>query len=125
MRSEWTKSNIGAICKKVTSGGTPKVNVKEYYENGHIPWLNTKEVKFNNIWDTEKKITELALENSAAKMIPENSVIVAMYGATAGKVAVNKLPLSTNQACCNLIIDEALADYRFIYYNLSGRTKYL
>lgn len=125
MRSDWTSTDVGAICSKVTSGGTPKTSVKEYYENGSIPWLNTKEVRFNTIWETEKKITEEALNNSAAKMIPANCVIVAMYGATAGKVAVNKVPLSTNQACCNLIINEELADYRFIYYNLSGRTKYL
>jgi len=63
-------------------------------------------------------ITDAGLANSAAKWIPANSVIVAMYGATAGKVAINKIPLTTNQACCNLVIDVAKADYRFIFYAL-------
>ena len=66
----------------------------------------------------KKTITELGLKNSSAKIIPEDSVIVAMYGATAGKSAINKIPLATNQACCNLIIDNNKADHRFVYYYL-------
>lgn len=98
---------IGDICTKICSGGTPASSIKEYY-NGNIPWLNTKEVCFNRVYNTEKKITQLGYESSAAKLIPSNSVIVAMYGATAAKCCINKIPLTTNQACCNLII------YRFI-----------
>ena len=75
----------------------------------------------NRLYDTEIKITEEGLNNSSAKWIPENSIIIAMYGATAGKVAVNKIPVTTNQACCNLIIDKEKADYRFIYYNILSR----
>ena len=59
--------------------------------------------------------SSVVLENSSAKMIPINCVIVAMYGATAAKVAVNKIPLCTNQACCNLEINPQMADYRFVY----------
>ena len=106
---------IGDICTKICSGGTPTSSIKEYY-NGNIPWLNTKEVCFNRVYNTEKKITQLGYESSAAKLIPSNSVIVAMYGATAAKCCINKIPLTTNQACCNLIIDEAKGDYNFIYY---------
>ena len=64
------------------------------------------------------KITEVGLNHSSAKWIEPNSVIVAMYGATAGKIAINKIPLTTNQACCNLTIDEKIADYNFVYYYL-------
>lgn len=106
---------IGDICTKICSGGTPASSIKEYY-NGNIPWLNTKEVCFNRVYNTEKKITQLGYESSAAKLIPSNSVIVAMYGATAAKCCINKIPLTTNQACCNLIIDETKGDYNFIYY---------
>lgn len=63
-------------------------------------------------------ITEDGLANSTAKWVPENSVIVAMYGNSAGRVATNLIPLTTNQACCNLIIDSSKADYRFIFYRL-------
>jgi len=68
--------------------------------------------------DTEVKITEEGLDRSSAKWVQENSVIVAMYGNSAGRAAVNRIPLTTNQACCNLCIDSSKADYRFVYYRL-------
>ena len=109
--------SLSDICTKITSGGTPLTKRDDYYGGG-IPWLRTQEVNFGNIYSTEKTITELGLKNSSAKIIPKDSVIVAMYGATAGKSAINKIPLATNQACCNLIIDNNKADYRFVYYYL-------
>ena len=117
---EMKSFSIGQLCKKVTSGGTPNTRRTEYY-GGNIPWLKTQEVNFNRIYKTETFITEEGLNNSSAKWIPTNSVIVAMYGATAGRIAINKIPLTTNQACCNLIIDSEKADYRYIYYNLLSR----
>ena len=117
---EWKITNIGSLCNRVCSGGTPKSTNNAYY-NGNIPWLNTKEVNFNRIYDTEKNITQLGLENSSAKWISENSVIVAMYGATAGKVAITKIPITTNQACCNLSINSEIADYNFVYYFLCSK----
>ena len=101
------------------SGGTPKSTVEEYY-GGDIPWLNTKEVNFNRIYSTESTISESGLNNSSAKWIDAHSVIVAMYGATAAKCAIGMIPMTTNQACCNLMIDEAIADYRFVYYALTN-----
>jgi type I restriction enzyme S subunit len=118
--SEWKEYKLGAVCYKVTSGGTPNTRKNDYY-GGEIPWVRTQEVNFNRIYDAEIKISEAGLANSSAKWIPENSVIIAMYGATAGKVAINKIPVTTNQACCNLIIDKEKADYRFIYYNILSR----
>jgi type I restriction enzyme S subunit len=115
--SEWREVKIGDLASRITSGGTPLTKHAEYYD-GNIPWLNTKEIKNCRIFETEKCITELGLKNSSAKYIDENSVIVAMYGATAGKVAINKIPLTTNQACCNITLDEEKADYNFIYYLL-------
>lgn len=109
---------LGSLCKRVVSGGTPKSTISDYY-NGSIPWLNTKEVHFNRIYETEKTISELGLHNSSAKWISSCCIIIAMYGATAGNVAINLVPLTTNQACCNLEIDETKADYRYIYYYLS------
>lgn len=116
----WEKVKLGDICKYVTSGGTPKSSIKEYYEPKQIPWLKTKEVNYCRIYETETYISKDGLDNSSAKMIPQNSVIVAMYGQgdTAGRVAINKIPLTTNQACCNLIIDETKAYYEFVYYQL-------
>ena len=113
--TEWKTYRLGDICKRVCSGGTPKSTESTYYD-GDIPWLNTKEINFNRIYSTERCITQKGLDNSSAKWIDANCVIVAMYGATAAKVAINKIPLTTNQACCNLSIDENMADYRFVYY---------
>lgn len=107
---------IDDICSSVCSGGTPQKSNSEYYENGNIPWLNTKEISFNRIRKTKQFITEAGLRQSSAKWVRANSVVVAMYGATAGKVAITKIPLTTNQACCNLEVDKEVADYRYIYY---------
>lgn len=121
---EYNRIKIQHICSNICSGGTPKSTVTEYY-GGNIPWLNTKEINFNQIYKTEKTITNEGLNNSSAKWIPAKSVIVAMYGATAGKVAINRIPLTTNQACCNLMINPTEADYRFVYYALCNDYTYL
>ncbi len=115
---------IKKICIKISSGGTPKSSVKEFY-NGKISWLRTQDIDWNEITKTSMTITEEGLKNSSAKWIPANCVIVAMYGATTGKVAVNKIPLTTNQACCNLQVDEKIADYKFVYYCLASNYKVL
>ena len=117
----WNTTCVGDVCKYTTSGGTPRTSVASYYEPPTVPWLKTKEVNYCRIYQTESYISQEGLDNSSAKLIPENSVIVAMYGQgdTAGRVAINKVPVSTNQACCNLIIDPEQADYEFVYYALS------
>ena len=112
-------AKISSICSRVCSGGTPKSTENSYY-GGTIPWLNTKEIDFNVIESTEKTITEAGLNNSSAKWVEAPSVIVAMYGATAGKVAISNIRLTTNQACCNLNIDSEKADHRFVYYALKN-----
>lgn len=117
MSLEWDVTTIGELCSNVSSGGTPKSTNEEYY-GGNIPWLNTKEINFNRIYDTEKHITNEGFKNSAAKWVKKDSVIVAMYGATAAKVAMNMVDLTTNQACCNLTIDKSLANPKFVYYYL-------
>jgi len=111
--TEW--STLGGICLKVGSGGTPLVSRRDFY-GGAIPWLRTQEVRFLDIRKTELTITDAGLHGSSAKWIPENCVIVAISGATAGRSAVNKIPLTTNQHCCNLEVDARKADYRYVYY---------
>jgi len=120
MPEGWKKYRLDDLAERITSGGTPLTTRSDYY-GGTIPWLKTQEINFNRIYDTETYISEVGLENSSAKWISENSVIVAMYGATAGKVALSKIPLTTNQACCNITLNPRLADYHFIYYNLLSR----
>lgn len=114
---EW--KTLGDVTKKWYSGGTPTAGTAEYYENGDIPWLRTQEVKFSDINSTEIKITQAALKNSAAKWIPENCVIIAISGATAGRSAINKIPLTTNQHCGCLEIDDTKALYRYVFHWVS------
>ena len=120
---EMRTKKLEDICLKICSGGTPSSKVADYYNPPTIPWLTTSEVNYSCIYTTKKSISENGLNNSSAKLIPINSVIVAMYGQgnTAGRVAINKIPLATNQACCNLIINPELADYRFVFYALSAK----
>ncbi len=117
----WKTIKLREICTNIYSGGTPRTSIKKYYEEGAIPWLNTKEINFCRIHYTKQKITKAGLDNSSAKWVPANAIIIAMYGATAGKVAISKIPLTTNQACCNLIVDGGIADYSFVYYSIVFR----
>lgn len=113
---------LKAISLKIVSGGTPLRSNSSYYDGGTIPWLKTGDIKKGKIFQVDEYITELGLENSSAKLLPKNSIIIAMYGdgGTAGSVGINKIPLATNQACCNCIIDPQKADYLYVYYYLKG-----
>ena len=106
---------LGEICTKVCSGGTPSTSNPEYYK-GNIPWLRTQDVDWKDVYDTDIKITEEAIKHSSAQWIPANCVIVAMYGATAAKACINRIPLTTNQACCNLQVNEHIANYKYVYH---------
>lgn len=114
---EW--KTLGDITEKWYSGGTPRAGNPEFYNNGNIPWLRTQEVMFNSIESTEVKITQAALDNSAVKWIPKNCVIVAISGATAGRSAINKIPLTTNQHCGCLEINNQKALYRYVFHWVS------
>lgn len=114
---EW--KTLGEITIKSYSGSTPQAGNPRFYVGGTIPWLRTQEVRFSDIENTEIKITEFALENTAAKWIPENCVIIAISGATAGRSAINKIPLTTNQHCMCLEINPEKALYRYVFHWVS------
>ena len=111
----WEWKTLEEISTRIVSGGTPARSKSEYF-SGSIPWMRTQEVNWCEVYDTEIHITEEAIKNSSAKLIPANCVVIAMYGATAGKSCINKIPLTTNQACCNLEIDPKQALYKYVYY---------
>ena len=109
---------LADICKTFTSGGTPSRKRPEYFENGTIPWVRTKELNDGVITQVEEFITTEALKNSSAKMLPKDTVLLAMYGATVGKLGVLGLESSCNQACAAMIPKEGLVDFRFLFYLL-------
>ena len=109
------------IVKKSYSGATPAKGNSEYYDNGTIPWIRTQDVCFNEIYEAKSYITEKAVKETAVKWIPENCVIVAISGATAGRCAINKIKTTTNQHCLNMEIDENKALYKYVYYCLCSK----
>lgn len=128
--TKFKKTEIGEIpeawkVKKIidiantTSGGTPSRAKKEYYENGIYPWVKTGELYNKYISKTEEYITEDALKKSSAKLVPEGAVIIAMYGATIGKLSIAKRSVTTNQACCSIICNNNICYNEYLYYRLN------
>ncbi len=97
------------------SGGTPLSTNKEFYENGNIPWINSGEVNMPFIVSTKNYITQKGLENSSAKKFNRGTILMAMYGATAGKVSFMDIEACTNQAICAINPKE---DFHRIYIKL-------
>lgn len=119
----WMK--LGDICLHSYSGATPKKSNSEYYTNGTIPWIRTQDVVFNNIYKVDAYITEKAVQETGAKWIPENCVIVAISGASAGRCAINKIKATTNQHCLNMEIDSSKALYKYVFYCLCNQEEEL
>ena len=113
----WTTlGNIGIW----QSGGTPSRSNKSYY-GGNIPWLKTGDLNDGLITNIPESITEEAVANSSAKINPTGSVLMAMYGATIGKLGILTFPATTNQACCACIEYYAITQYYLFYFLLSHR----
>jgi type I restriction enzyme M protein len=109
---------IGDICS-TSSGGTPLSGNTAYYEGGKIPWLRSGEVSQGEVFHSELFITEEGLKNSSAKIFPINTVLVAMYGATAGEVGILRFESATNQAVCGIMPNDQL-DPKFLYLCLKA-----
>ncbi len=114
----WQVRSIEDVCIRVTSGGTPSRRETAYYIGGTWPWVKTQELQDKWIEDTEEHITEDAIAESSAKALPENTVLVAMYGATVGQLGILRRPMTCNQACGALVVDPDKADYRYLFFQL-------
>ena len=113
----WRMGTIGEFCKEMKSGGTPSRSRNEYWNKQDYPWLKSGEVHNNIINSVEEYISQLGLDNSSAKVIPQGSVIMAMYGATAAQVAYLDCDTTTNQACCNMICNNK-EDAAYLFFHL-------
>lgn len=98
------------------SGSTPPTTNKKYYKNGRIPWLTSSEVSQGIICNNKYFITETALESTSLQIIPKESTLIAMYGATVGQVGFLTFDTTINQAICAIIPDKDIADPHYIYY---------
>ena len=96
---EWCWCKLGDV-GSWGAGATPQRGNAAYYQEGTIPWLKTGELNNGVVYDTEEKVTELALKQCSLRLCQPEDVLIAMYGATIGKLAIAGVPLTTNQACC-------------------------
>lgn len=117
---EWEEKKLGDI-GKWQAGATPSRANKSYY-GGNIPWLKTGDLNDGFITEIPEYITEKALEETSVKLNPEGSVLVAMYGATIGKVGILTFPATTNQACCACI--NCSIDKMYLFYFLLANKEY-
>lgn len=113
----WEEKKLGDVCE-TSSGGTPLKSRKEFYEGGDIPWLLSGEVgKKKYVLQSKNFITRDGLEGSSAKLFPIDTVLVAMYGATAGEVGIAKIEASTNQAVCGILPNhKVIPEFLYFYF---------
>ena len=119
----WSWTTLGKI-GKWQSGSTPNRLNKDYY-NGNIPWLKTGDLNDGYITHIPEYITEKALNETSVKLNPTGSVLIAMYGATIGKIGILTFPATTNQACCACEVFNGI-DREFIFlFLLSHREEFI
>jgi len=116
----WPTIAIGEFCE-TGSGTTPPRDRASAYYGGGIPWVKSGELRDNIIFDTAETVTEAALNETPLRIAPTGALLVAMYGATVGRVAQLGIPATTNQAVCHIVPDRRRADSRFLFHAL--RTK--
>jgi len=120
---DWEVHSLGEVVKDAIVGATPLKRVNKYWINGTIPWLTNKELeygKINFVEDTEEKVNTIALEETNLKFLPPNSLIIS-FTASVGKVAINKVPITTNQQFIGFVI-ENMDTVRYLgYYFLINR----
>ena len=119
---KWKWIQLGNI-GRWKAGGTPSRSHAEYYQHGNIPWLKTGDLTDGIVESVEEYITEEAIENSSTHINPIGSVLIAMYGATIGKLGILKFPCATNQACCACDVNVQICDRWYLFYYLLSQRK--
>lgn len=118
----WKLITISEYCSKMESGSTPSRTENEYWINGNIPWLKSGEVHNNITFETEEYITEKGLKETSTKLLPVDTVLMAMYGVTAGEVGYLNIPATTNQAICGMICKNKI-EAAYLYFALIQNQK--
>lgn len=117
----WNISKIGDFAH-TTSGGTPKRSSPEYYD-GDIPWVKSGDLNDSALFGVDEHISDLGLKNSSAKLFKPETVLIALYGATIGRLSILKTSAATNQAICGITLPEGMSNLYLFYYLLSTREK--
>ena len=112
---------IGDFCE-TGSGSTPsRDQMARYYDGGTIPWVKSGELRESIITSAEEHITETALKETSVKLVPANALLVAMYGATVGRLGILGMPATTNQAVCHIVPDPSKADVKYLFRALETK----
>lgn len=119
----WTWVRVGDM-GSWASGATPSRTNPDFY-GGNIPWLKTGDLNDGYIDDVPEYITELAFEKTSVRLNSEGSVLMAMYGATIGKLGILNTPMTTNQACCACITFDGVFNRYLFYFLMSQRPSYI
>lgn len=120
INKEWTLRKVSHSFKRIGSGTTPTSGANEYYENGIYPWVNTGDLNDDVLKNVNNHITKKATKDyPTLKQYPKGTLLIAMYGATIGKVSIMDIEACTNQACCALVPDKYF-DTEFIFYWFKG-----
>jgi type I restriction enzyme, S subunit len=115
----WQSTRISDFCS-TGSGGTPsRGDAGRYYDGGTIPWIKSGELRESVITKAEEHITEAAVRESSVKLVPSGALLLAMYGATVGRLGILGIQATTNQAVCHIIPDPNVANTRFLFHALS------
>jgi len=112
--SSWELVQIGDICS-TTSGGTPSRKINKYYE-GEIPWVKSGELNDGRVSEIEEHITDEAIAKSSAKIFPSGTLLIALYGATVGKLGILTKDAATNQAVCAIFPPENVNQKYLFWY---------
>lgn len=118
---DWKWVKLGEVCR-TTSGGTPSRKDPKYYQ-GNIPWVKSGELSKGLITDTEEKISAEAIKNSSAKIFPKGTLLIALYGATIGKLSFLGVDAATNQAVCGIYQNEEINSNFLFNYLLHKKQK--
>ena len=121
----WIETDINSICTKINAGGTPNRKKTEYWNNKDVKWFKTKELQDCWLYDSEEYISQKGLENSSAKIFPENTILMAIYASP----TLGRLGILTNEACCNqaalcMIANEEIISYQWLYLKLLELREY-
>lgn len=112
---------LGDFCR-TGSGGTPSRNEQaRYYDGGTIPWVKSGELREGVIFGTEEHVTDIALKETSVKLVPKGAILLAMYGATVGRLAILGIEATTNQAVCHIVPDPTVADTGYLFHALASQ----
>ena len=121
----WKAHPLADICKTGTGGTPSREKMQRYYEGGTIPWVKSGELREEVITSAGEHITEAALRETSVKLVPKDALLLALYGATVGRLGILGIRATTNQAVCHIIPNSLRADFRYMFHSLSNQVSYL